>query len=154
MTYVVTMGAAAPFGSLQRAIKRACREVRVVPESNRGLHDAFPEAKDITFVVLHRRRVGTDAASARTNDEDFVRVRHTPTATLRQIVCGVTRAFGTARLLVCQDSAVLRQSHPSRNRAQTVTLAGFLRSGKVLQEDTLIKIHLPPKPRRSVGRSG
>jgi hypothetical protein len=153
VTYVITMGAAAPFGSLERAIHRICQDVHVLPDRNPGLHEAFPEASDVTFVVLHKRRPGADASSPGTTDADFVRARHTPTAALRQIISGVTHAFGTARLLVSQGSVASRRSRLNRNRAQTMTLAGFLRSGKVLQEDTLIKIELPRKPRHGERRS-
>jgi hypothetical protein len=153
VTYVVTVGAAAPYASLQRAIQLACHDVQVVPDNNPGLREAFADAPEVTFVVLHRRSPSTDPGNDEAADAAFVRVRHTPTAMLRQIVSGVTHTFGTTRLFVRQDSIDAKRASLNRKRAQTTTLAGFLRSGKVLPEDTLIKIELP-RERSQCGRPG
>lgn len=145
MTYSITMGAAVPFRSLQRAIHRACQNVQVVLLDSPELLKAFPEATGVTFVVLRPPCPSMDLPRSCADDQDFVRVRHTPTAALRKIISDVTRAFGQTRLLVHRDSTW--RICPTGSRTETMTLAGFLRSGKVLQEDTPLNIKLPRERR-------
>jgi hypothetical protein len=65
--------------------------------------------------------------------------RHTPTAVLRRLVLRAAQAFGRVRLLVHPTGGVEPYGARPRRR-QTTTLAGFLRSGRVVQDGTLLSI--------------
>lgn len=64
----------------------------------------------------------------------------------------VAREFGSARLLVCQASDAFQHSGIVPVRTQTTTLAGFLRTGRVVQDDTLLSI-VRARRRRPTRRS-
>jgi hypothetical protein len=52
----------------------------------------------------------------------------------------VAREFGSARLLVRDSSLGVGATSGVPVRRQTTTLSGFLRSGRVVQDDTLLTI--------------
>ncbi len=131
---LVALGAAAPLARLQRVLGRTCPDVKLIAAP--GLRRAFPSTDNVVLLS-----VAADSGLVPSYGADgLVSHRHTPTGKLRRIVAEAASTFGAVRLLV-------RHGAPSYAtagaRSQRTTLTSFLRSGRVVQEDTLLSIVQP-----------
>src|SRR6478609_7320875 len=143
--YLVALGAAASFDKLRRAVAAACPNAEVHPAQSSRMRPGFPDTDNVVLVTT---REGSNAQTASGASRRFglVSHRHTPTAALRRMVRRLAGEFGSARLLVCQGSHAVQPFSLVLARTQTTTLAGFLRTGRVVQEDTLLSIVRPKHP--------
>lgn len=141
MDYLVALGAPASFDRLRRALDAVCPDVEVREVQRSHMRAGFPETDNVVLVTT--RDTSDDFhASGTTVGAVLVSHRHTPTAALRRIVRQVAREFGSARLLIRHGPSGPRPQHVAPVRTQTTSLAGFLRSGRVVQDDTLLTIVL------------
>lgn len=138
-SYLVVLGAAASFERLRRTLAAACPGAEVRPALGSRMRPRFPETDNVVFVTTGGESRGRPRERASGRD-GLVSHRHTPTAALRGMVRKVVREFGSARVLVCQGAGTPPCSSIVPIRSQTTTLAGFLRSGRVVQDDTLLSI--------------
>lgn len=145
--YVVVLGFRTGRLSLQKALRdlcRECRQLQLEPIVDGELRQAFPEAAQMTFFRLRiapPEQTGLPVADA--GSFGLVSNRHTPTAVLRRIVARAATRFGAAQLLVRHCDTGLCGC-----RSATTTLAGFLRSGRVIQDDLLLSV----RPRATASR--
>jgi len=138
MDYFVALSASAPLRELERTLHDACAELDVRPVPDSQLREAFPNTENVVWVAI--RRVPPDDLRLRPLiSPRLVSHRHTPTAVLRRLVLTAARAFGGVRLLV-HPAGGLEPFWARPVRRQTTTLAGFLRSGRVVQDGTLLSI--------------
>lgn len=138
--YFVALGAPVSFDGLCRALDAACPEARVCALECSPLRDEFPETDSVLVVATSDSADDVYAERSDGGKMKLVSHRHTPTSALRRMVQQLARQFGSARLLVrpTSDGARPRRFAPARN--QTTTLSGFLRSGRVVQDDILLTI--------------
>jgi hypothetical protein len=137
LEYFIALSASAPLTALERTLQQACPDVEVRPLGSSELREAFPESENVVSVAL---RATAHAAGPSRSYTGLVSHRHTPTAALRRLVLHTACAFGGVRLFVRPNAGKLRHAPTRPARRQTTTLAGFLRSGRVVQDGTLLDI--------------
>jgi NAD(P)-dependent dehydrogenase (short-subunit alcohol dehydrogenase family) len=130
MTYLVAFGAPVPFSRLRRVAKEVGEEWDVVPGGSPGLRDSFPD-EDVVAILVAADSVGDPTAAS----PRLVSHRHTVTGALRRLVQRAATQLGRVDLLVHDASGV---GLPARR--QTASLQGFLRLGRVVQDDVLLSI--------------
>lgn len=145
MGYWVTLGAATSRHALERALREACDEVSIEPIAGEQLLRPGFEASGRVFVALRLKGpVATDATGIGL-DSGLVSRRSTPTRQLRRMVRRATNEFGAIQLFILRvegGAGAPRELQPVPRRCQSATLVGFLRSGRVVQADTLLSITL------------
>lgn len=139
MAYLVAFGAPASLDGLRRALDAECPDVVVRPAPRSQLRAGFPETDTVVMVATPAEPGRSPSRTARVGTS-LISHRHTPTAALRRMVRRVAREFGSARLLVRDSSLGVGATSGVPVRRQTTTLSGFLRSGRVVQDDTLLTI--------------
>jgi NAD(P)-dependent dehydrogenase (short-subunit alcohol dehydrogenase family) len=147
--YLIVLGATAPLPRLRHTLRSVCSEWDALPVRG-GLRDAFPDEDEVVALVPRDTEKGgaethEDAALLALADA-LISHRHTVTAPLRRVVQQATERFGHVRLLVQEAGP-----SPPKARHQMTTLAGFLRSGRVIQDGVLLTIveHSRSTERRS-----
>jgi len=139
--YVVVLGAPTSLSFLERALREACAslEIREHREGTRGAHPVTP----MSSVELR--------LSATTG---LISHRRTPTAILRRIVVCVATRFGAALLCVRRRGEAYAELPLHDCRSANTSLVGFLRSGRVVQEDTLLNVRRAADPGCAPNRGG
>lgn len=135
--FVVALGAEVPLVRLQNTLLQVCKQLVVRPAGNGEL--LTPALRSVVFVEI---ALDLDESGSRDSPRPrgaLVRFRHTPSATLRRVVSRATASFGSVRLLVRRVES-LRMRRASPLRVEVTSLAGFLRGGRVVQEDTVLHI--------------
>ncbi len=146
MQYVVVLGVPAGRPSLARALREVGpqhRQLELEPLLDAELRRVFPEAARMTFFRLRIAQAAGVGPHDDSGSLGLVSHRHTPTAVLRRIVALSATRFGIAQLLVRHCDTALR-----RCRSATTTLSGFLRSGRVIQDDLLLSVRNRPGRRQ------
>jgi NAD(P)-dependent dehydrogenase (short-subunit alcohol dehydrogenase family) len=140
MSYLVALGAPVSLDGLCRAVGAACPDALVRAVQCSQLRAEFPETDSVVVVATPDSAGEALPERANSTRMRLVSHRHTPTSALRRMVQQVARQFGSARLLVrhASDGPQPRLFVPVR--CQTTTLSGFLRSGRVVQDDILLTI--------------
>lgn len=138
--FAVVVGAAAPLVVIEQTLRESCNQLLICPLPNRSLAKDGAEATRVVFVEIHIAPGGPVAVRPTTGTNDLVRYRQTPSAMLRRLIARAASRFGSVRLLVCRQRLWPGQFELMPRRNQTLTLARFLRSGRVVPEDTLIHI--------------
>jgi len=140
--YVVVLGAPASMSSLERTLREACQSLEVEPLLDARVGEAFPEAASMVYFGLRLDSRKPPVPRSDGGDSGFVSRRRTPTALLRRVIALAATRFGAVQLLVHHGEA-RSPDPPLRDcRTASTTLAGFLRSGRVVQEDTLLNVRL------------
>ena len=137
--YIVVLGIPSGRLSLQRLlreVKQGCQRLELEPITDGELAQAFPEAAKMTFFRLRIAPPGgAEPLPEDAGSFGLVSNRHTPTGVLRRIVARTASRFGAAQLLVRHCD-----TRPCGCRSATTTLTGFLRSGRVIQDDLLLSV--------------
>jgi len=134
---VVLLGAEAPLVQLQRTLLQACEQLVVRPSGDAALLRL--DHRRVAFVELELDVNVPRLGHSMRVDTGLVRARHTPSATLRRVVSRAAARFGSVSLFVRRGRS-LRMRQPRSFRVQVTSLSGFLRSGRVVQENTLLHI--------------
>jgi hypothetical protein len=136
--FLVTLGASVALSQLERTLLQACEDLGV-RRVTRGDLLALGDGRLVFVEIWLETNAPCDGGFSSAN-RGLVRWRHTPSATLRRVIKRTVSSFGSVRLFVGRSRSLA--SHPTAMafRTQRTTLAGFLRSGRVVQEDTLLHI--------------
>ncbi len=137
--FIVAVGVAAPLRVVEQTLRAACGMVSIRQVSGDRLVEDRAGGSAVVFVEL-RVEGQRGRASSHARGDELVRYRHTPSALLRRVVSEVTARFGAVRLWVRRQQPAATSPGRVPHREQAMTLAGFLRSGRVMQEDTLIHV--------------
>jgi len=139
MQHLVTLGAKTSLEDLQRTVREACAEVLISPLPDCELTRAFPTTYNVVSLELPPPNL-VDAPAA--THSRLVTHRRTPSGALRRIVVGATVKFGAVQLLVRSPEKSFEDTSANRLQRAITTLSGFLRSGRVVQENTLLRIQI------------
>ncbi len=137
---LIALGAKASFESLQGTVRDACEGILVEPVRDWELVRAFPCTSSIVSLQLAAPRENAGSRSAAR--PGLVSRRSTPSGALRRIVVGATAKFGAIQLQIRPSTHAFGDARAKPLVRATTTLAGFLRSGRVVQEDTLLRVQV------------
>ncbi len=146
--YFVVLGAPASLSALELTLREACQDLELEPWLGGRLREAPPEAEHMVYFGLRPDARPLSQLGPGGGDCGFVTRRHTPTALLRRLIALTAARFGAVQLLVTLHD-MGSPAQPFRvSRTASTTLAGFLRSGRVVQEDTWLDVRNTPEPSR------